>query len=58
MKEIKKMLLGNAIMLAVIIFHLFYINTALWTDFIGIIGLILVIKGYCAEYKENDAEQE
>ena len=48
MQGIKNMLLGIAIMLAVIVFHLFYAKThiGLWTDFVAIIGFILVIKGY------------
>ena len=42
MNGIKNMLLGIAIMLAVIVFHLFCANDGLWTDFIAIIGLIYV----------------
>lgn len=53
MQGIKNMLLGIAIMLAVIVFHLFYANNGLWTDFIAIIGIILVIKGY--NLKEEDS---
>ncbi|WP_312104166.1 hypothetical protein [Lachnoclostridium sp.] len=45
MKAIKNMLLGIAIILAVIIFHLF-IEAGLWTDFIAVIGIILVLAGY------------
>lgn len=52
MQGIKNMLLGIAIMLAVIAFHLFY-EHGLWTDFIAIIGLICVIKGYSA--KDGDS---
>ncbi len=37
MNGIKNMLLGIAIMLAVIVFHLFCANDGLWTDFIAII---------------------
>lgn len=33
MNGIKNMLLGIAIMLAVIVFHLFCANDGLWTDF-------------------------
>ncbi len=54
MRGIKNMLLGIAIMLAVIVFHLFYANDGLWTDFIAIIGLICVVKGY--NTKDNDNE--
>ena len=54
MHGIKNMLLGIAIMLAVIVFHLFYANDGLWTDFIAIIGLICVVKGY--NTKDNDNE--
>lgn len=48
MKEIKNMLLGIAIMLAVIVFHLFVADKLL-TDFIAIIGLCIVILGYCSK---------
>ena len=61
MKEIKNMLLGIAIMLAVIVFHLYMTNTGLITDFIAIIGIILVIKGYCFKgktEKENHDKKE
>lgn len=46
MRGIKKMLLGIAIMLAVIVFHLFYANDGLWTDFLAIIGLLVVVSGF------------
>lgn len=49
MQGIKKMLLGIAIMLAVIVFHLFYANDGLWTDFFAIIGLLVVMSGYKAK---------
>lgn len=52
------MLLGIAIMLTVIVFHLCITSTSLWTDFIAIIGIILVVRGYCAEGKEDDDEKE
>lgn len=58
MKEIKNMLLGIAIMLAVIVFHLYITSTSLWTDFIAVIGIILAVRGYCTEGKENDDEKE
>lgn len=48
MKDIKNMLLGIAIMLAAIAFHLF-IADKLITDFIAIIGLCVVILGYCSK---------
>ena len=52
MKAIKNMLLGIAILLAVIIFHLFY-QDALWTDFIAIVGIIVVISGYNSKEEAN-----
>lgn len=45
MKEIKTMLLGIAIMLATIVIHLF-IADQLFTDFIAILGICIVILGY------------
>lgn len=60
MKEIKNMLLGIAIMLSVIVFHLYMTNTGLITDFIAVIGFILVIKGYFSKSKvdkENNDKQ-
>lgn len=45
MNGIKTMLLGLAIMLAVISFHLF-IAHRLITDFIAVLGLIIVFAGY------------
>ncbi|MCI6668633.1 hypothetical protein [Romboutsia timonensis] len=45
MDSIKKMLLGIAILLLTIIIHLF-LNEGYITDFISIIGVILVIVGY------------
>lgn len=45
MQGIKDMLLGIAIILIVIVFHLFY-SDSLVTDFIAVIGLIIVIIGY------------
>ena len=49
--EIKKMLLGIAIMFAVIVFHMF-MEDGLWIDLIAIIGLILVVRGFIA--KDNN----
>lgn len=46
MKSIKKMLLGISFLLIVIIIHLF-IQEALISDFISIIGMIVIIQGYC-----------
>ena len=46
------MLLGIAIMQAVLLWHLALTNT-LKTDWIAIVGLILVIKGYCTKAKGN-----
>lgn len=45
MKGIRTMLLGVAIMLAVVAFHL-YIMVGFWTDFIAVLGLIIVLAGY------------
>ena len=45
MDSIKKMLLGIAILLLTIIIHLL-LNEGYITDFISIIGVILVIVGY------------
>lgn len=53
MQGIKNMLLGIAIMLAVIVFNLFY-EHGLWTDFIAIIGMICVVKGYIIKEKESN----
>lgn len=48
MKEIKTMLLGIAIMLATIVIHLF-IADQLFTDFIAILGICIVILGYSSK---------
>ena len=45
MNQIKNMLLGIAIILVTILIHLF-IEANLITDFIAIIGIILVLYGY------------
>ena len=46
-KGIKIMLLGIAIMLAVLMFHLFIVaRDVLVTDFIAILGLGIVVIGY------------
>jgi len=52
-KEIKKMLLGIAIMLAVIVFHMF-MEDGLWIDLIAIVGLIFVISGFIAKDTNNN----
>jgi hypothetical protein len=52
-KEIKNMLLGIAIMLAVIVFHMF-MEDGLWIDLIAIIGLILVVSGFIAKDTKNN----
>lgn len=44
MKSVKIMLTGIAVLLAVIIFHLFII-TPLWTDFFAVIGLVIILIG-------------
>ena len=54
MNGIKKMLLGIAIMMAVIVFHMFCAD-GLVTDLIAIIGLMLVIIGY--NTNDNDSKQ-
>ena len=56
MNEIKKMLLGIAIMLAAIAFHLFLAD-GLITDFFALLGFTFVIIGYCAKNKA-DADEE
>lgn len=48
MRGIKNMLMGLAIILAVIAFHLFMADK-FWTDFIVILGLIFVLAGYFAK---------
>ena len=48
MKELKMMLLGIAIMLLVIVFHLL-MEDGLLTDLIALIGFALVIIGYVAK---------
>ena len=46
------MLLGIAIMLAVITVHLF-LSDKLITDFIAIIGMGIVVLGYCSRDGDN-----
>lgn len=45
MQSIKKILLGISVILFAILIHLFF-NDGYGTDFIGIIGFVLVIVGY------------
>ena len=45
MESIKNILIGIAIILLTILIHLF-LNDGYVTDFIGVIGVILVIVGY------------
>lgn len=56
MNGIKNMLLGIAIILAVILFHICS-DYFLWTDLIGIIGLILVVSGYIAKNINNESNE-
>lgn len=53
MNEIKEMLLGIAIILVTILIHLF-LEVKLLTDFIAIIGFILVLEGY---FSGNNKDQ-
>lgn len=57
MNGIKNMLLGIAILLAVITFHLFA-EDALITDFIALAGLFLVIKGYQDDASKKEETDE
>ncbi len=53
LKGMKNMLLGIAIMLAVILVRLVLTGKGyLTTDLLAIIGIIFVIKGYCQKEKE------
>ena len=52
MDEIKDMLLGIAILLAVILVHLF-LDDGLWTDLIGFLGMGLVVSGYNGKKKSE-----
>lgn len=45
MKKIEQMLIGITILLATILFHL-AVNHLLLTDFIGIIGICVIISSY------------
>lgn len=53
MNQIKDMLLGITIILATILIHLF-IEGALLTDFIAIIGILFVLDGY---FSKNNSDQ-
>ena len=57
MNGIKNMLLGIAIILAVILFHICS-DYFLWTDLIGIIGIILVVTGYIAKNINNESNEK
>lgn len=48
MNSIKKILLGISIILFTILIHLFF-NDGYVTDFIGIIGFVLVVIGYMSK---------
>ena len=52
MKGIKRMLLGIAIILAVIVFRLFFPNVSIHIGFIAVIGMIIVIDGYLTNAKD------
>lgn len=51
MKSIKWMLLGNAILMTVILIHLF-LEQPFITDFIGLVGLFFIYMGFYPENKE------
>jgi hypothetical protein len=51
MKKIENMILGIGILLVTIIIHL-SINELLLTDFIGIIGVLILVSSYNS--KDND----
>jgi len=54
MNQIKNMLLGIAIILVLILIHL-HLEARLITDFIAIIGIILVLQGYFSENNNDQA---
>lgn len=58
MQGIKNMLLGIAIMLAVVIFHLFYGYPTLTAIISAIVGMILVIAGYRAKDTDSTESEE
>lgn len=51
MQSIKWILLGNAILMTVILIHLF-LERPLLTDFIGLVGLFFVFRGFYPENKD------
>lgn len=51
MDSIKNILLGISILLVVIIIHLAYLNLLI-TDFIGIVGIGIVIKSFFSNKKD------
>lgn len=54
----KKYAFGNCRNVLVIICHLFFTTPQLKTDFIAIIGIILVIKGYCTKDKDDSDDEK
>lgn len=50
MDQLKDMLLGMSILLVAILIHLF-IETILFSDFLGILGIIFILKGYYSKNK-------
>jgi len=48
LKKIKDMLLGISILLLVIIIHLFITN-GLLTDFLAVIGIVIILTAYFAK---------
>ena len=55
MEQIKKMLLGIGTILITIVFHLMY-EECLWTDFIAILGFLIVMTGYYSG-KDTDTDE-
>lgn len=55
MHQIKDMLLGITIILVTILVHLF-IETGLLTDFIAIIGILLVLYGYFSNSNSDETK--
>lgn len=55
MNQVKNMLLGMAIILVPILIHL-HLEAGLITDFIAIIGIILVLHGYFSGNNNDQAK--
>lgn len=55
MQGIKNMLLGISIMLAVIV--LYFCKSSL-TDFMVLISMIVVVKGYCSKDREGESTRQ